>query len=124
MMSYADVLKMARQLPFDDQVGLAEALLRSLRTMLRGESVESAEKLSPLVGLSESELEALADGVVTPNRQQQLSALLEKNQSGVLSAQERAALDKFLAEADQVALLKARALYTLKLRGAASEIGA
>ena len=124
MMSYADVLKMARQLPFDDQVGLAEALLRSLRTMLRGESVESAENLSPLVGLSESELAALADGVVTPNRQQQLSALLEKNQSGVLSAQERAALDKFLAEADQVALLKARALYTLKLRGAASEIGA
>jgi hypothetical protein len=78
--SYAEVLKAAQHLPLDDQVELAEALLRNLRSALPRELVRPAEKeLALLGGMSVEEL-------------------------------------RVLAEADQVALLKARARYTLMAR--------
>lgn len=76
--------------------------------------------LLPLTGLSDQELAALARAVVAPEHQNQLAAALEQNRSPSLSAEERLSLDELLdhllAEIDQVALLKARALYTLQLR--------
>jgi hypothetical protein len=52
---------------------------------------------------------------MVPDRQQQLAALLDKNRRGVLSPEEQESLDELLAEVDQVALLKARARYTMSL---------
>ncbi|MFQ5343125.1 MAG: hypothetical protein ACE5F6_16420 [Anaerolineae bacterium] len=116
--SYSTVLRAARKLPFSDQVQLAEALLGNLGSALRGEFAgETAEELVPLTGMSEEELKVLAEAVLSHGRQQYLQALLAKNRAGTLSTEEEVILDNLLAEADQVALLKARALYTLKERG-------
>jgi hypothetical protein len=121
---YPEVLKAARQLPLNDQVELAEALLRNLRSVLRLEpAVPAEEELTPLAGMTAEELQVLAEAVLAPGRQQQLQALLEKNRSGTLSPEEETILDRLLAEADRVALLKARALYTIKVYSLAQEIG-
>jgi len=94
-------------------------LLSNLRSALQGEFTdETAEELVPLAGMREEELKVLAEAVPSPGRQQYLQALLAKNCAGTLSAEEEVILDDLLTEADQVALLKARALYTLKERGA------
>jgi hypothetical protein len=115
--SYAEVLKAAQHLPLDDQVELAEALLRNLRSALPRELVRPAEKeLALLGGMSVEELRVLAEAILSPSHQQQLQTLLEKNRSGTLSPDEETILDTLLAEADQVALLKARARYTLMAR--------
>jgi hypothetical protein len=70
-----------------------------------------------MVGMREEELKVLAEAVLSPGCQQHLQELLEKNRAGTLSPEEEVILDDLLAEADQVALLKARALYTLKQYG-------
>ncbi|MCB0232338.1 MAG: hypothetical protein KDI07_15040 [Anaerolineae bacterium] len=114
--SYRQVLKLAQQLPFNSQLELAEALLGNVRMTLNPLSeTEAAVNLSPLLGMSESELEALAEAVVAPERQQQIEDLLALNREGMLTVEQGATLDHLIAEVDQVALLKARALYTLQL---------
>jgi hypothetical protein len=67
--------------------------------------------------LNHAELRVLADAVVASGRQATLHDLLAKNRRSDLSAAEEAELDQLLEEVDQVALLKARALYTLNLMG-------
>jgi hypothetical protein len=67
--------------------------------------------------MSLGELRALADAVVAPGSQQRLHDLLEKNRNSNLSPEEEQILDALLDEADQVALLKARARYTLQVSG-------
>ena len=114
--SYRQVLKLAQQLPFNSQLELAEALLGNVRMTLNPLSeTEAAVNLSPLLGMSESELEALAEAVVAPERQQQIEDLLALNREGMLTVEQGATLDHLIDEMDQVALLKARALYTLQL---------
>ena len=116
--SYTDVLEYARQLSLKDQVELAETLLRNLPARIQDESIDLAEgKLTPLTGMSVRELQVLLQAVVAPDHQEQLQALLAKNRRATLSADEQVKLKTLLAEADQVALLKARALYTLKISG-------
>jgi hypothetical protein len=114
--TYPEVLKAAQQLPWDSQAQLAETLLRHLRLVLqRKRTPPPSTNLAPLMGVSVEELRVLAKSVLAADYQQQLHALLEKNRSGTLSAQEERSLDSLLAEADSVALLKARSLYTLQL---------
>lgn len=74
-------------------------------------------ELAPLIGLNHAELQALADAVADPEQQQQLQMFLAKNHQSKLTPEEAKALDRLLAEADQIALLKARALYTMKRAG-------
>jgi pyruvate-formate lyase-activating enzyme len=113
--SYAEVLKAAQQLPLEDQVEMAEVLLRNLRFALRSKPTESRGELAPLSNMNLQELRALAEAIMAPDRQQQLAALLDKNRNGELSPEEQDSLDELLAEVDQVALLKARARYTMDL---------
>ena len=115
VMSYSEVLKAARQLPLEGQVEVAEALLRNLRFALRSKPTVSRGELVPLSNMSLQELRALAEAVVAPDHQQQLKALLDKNRRGELSPEEQEALDELLTGVDQVALLKARARYTMSL---------
>ena len=115
-LSFAEVLKTTRQWPLDDQMRMVEALLRNLRlAWRRALPAAPAEELALLSDMSVGELRALAEAVVAPGNQQQIQALLEKNRRGDLSADEETTLDRLLDEADQVALLKARARYWIAL---------
>jgi hypothetical protein len=112
--SYRQVLKLAQQLPFSSQLELAETLLGNVRATLDSSVQAKAETgLAPLTGMSESELKALAEAVVSPERQQHVQALLALNRDSALDTGQESALDNLIDEIDQVALLKARALYTL-----------
>jgi len=115
VMSYTEVLNAARQLPLEDQVEMAEALLRNSRFALQSKPTESRGESVPLSNMNLHELRALAEAVVAPDRQQQLKALLDKNRRGELSPEEQETLDQLLTEVDQVGLLKARARYTMSL---------
>lgn len=63
--------------------------------------------------MSEPELVALSSAIVAPGRQQRMKVLLPKSERGDLQENERRELDTLLEEADRVALLKAKAAYTL-----------
>lgn len=102
-----DILEAARQLPRKAQVELVEALMRD-----EPRSVKQAP-LEMLPGMSETELRALANAVVASGRQRRMKALLGRNTRGEATEEEQQELDALLEEADRVALLKARAAYTL-----------
>ena len=66
-----------------------------------------------LVGLSDDELEALADSMLAPSAQARLDELLERNIGNQLAPDDQAELDRLLARVDQLTILKTRARYTL-----------
>ncbi len=67
-----------------------------------------------LLSLNEAELKALANSKLALAEQGKLSELLQKNSRAELSTEEEALLDELLEQTDQLAVIKARALYTLK----------
>jgi hypothetical protein len=69
-----------------------------------------------LIGLSDEELEALADSLLSPSAQGRLDELLGRNAEGQLTAAEQVDLDRLVARVDQLTLLKTRARYTLSQR--------
>jgi hypothetical protein len=117
MVTLAEVLKAARSLPQEDRVKLAGMLLSEFITVSPPLEEEPAAEgpLETLSGLSEGELRVLAEAVMAPAHQQRLQAMLRKNREEGLTPAEKEELDKLLKECDQVALLKAKALYTLAL---------
>lgn len=66
-----------------------------------------------LLNVSTLELDAFANIELALNSQQQLNALLNKNNQEQLSPPESDVLDQLLEQVDQLTLLKARAKYTL-----------
>ena len=74
-----------------------------------------------LIGLSQDELEALADSQLAPESQVQLDDLLARNQDGQLNSVDEEQLDNLLAQLDQLTLLKTRAKYTLANQVARAE---
>ena len=74
--------------------------------------------LDVLHGLSEGELEALADGLLAPSLQVRLDELIARAKEGRLSGAEEAELDSLLTRVDQLTLLKTRARYTLQSQDA------
>ena len=67
-----------------------------------------------LHGLSEGELEALADGLLAPSLQVRLDQLIARAKEVSLSGVEEAELDSLLTRVDQLTLVKTRARYTLQ----------
>lgn len=67
-----------------------------------------------LVGLDESELQALAEGMLSPSHQERLTSLLQHHREGKLSKDEEDELDQLLVHVDSMNILKARALRTLQ----------
>jgi hypothetical protein len=67
-----------------------------------------------LVGLSRDELLVLANCKLSPAEQMHLDGLLAQQAESALSETESIEVDRILAEADHLMVLKARALYTLK----------
>ncbi len=78
-------------------------------------SAKVDESLIPLTGLNDGELHALAGARLESGQQERLFALLERNRAGNLLPEEEKVLDELLSEVDRVALVKARARYTLML---------
>ena len=66
-----------------------------------------------IIGLSQSELHALAFCALAPQQQARLDELLESNVDNQLSPEESAELDKLLEDIDYLNVLKTRARYTL-----------
>ena len=66
-----------------------------------------------LIGLSDGELDALADSMLAPSAQARLDELLARNTENQLSAGEQAELERLLDRVDQLTILKTRAKYTL-----------
>ncbi len=104
--SLSDVLTAARQLPPEARSELVHALLHD-------DGSEQAASIEPLLGMSDTDLRALAGAVLAPGHQRRLKNLLRKNRDGKLDDRGRRDLDALLEESDRVALLKARAAYTL-----------
>jgi hypothetical protein len=75
-----------------------------------------------LTGLTYSELEALAHSKLASERQERLGELLARQADGALSDDESRELDRLLDQIDQLNILKARALLTLRERRQSSEI--
>jgi hypothetical protein len=73
-----------------------------------------------LLGMSDEELEALAECKLSPSGQSRLDELLDGNTSHRLSAAEEAELDHLLSQVDHLSILKARARLTLSRRAAAT----
>jgi hypothetical protein len=108
-----EILAAARRLPRTAQAELAETLLRDTAALEPG----SPPALETLRGMSETELAALSGAIVAPGRQQRMKALLRKNTREELDEGERDELDTLLEQADRIALLKAKAAYTLAQLG-------
>jgi len=106
-----EILAAARRLPRKAQAELAETLLREAEPPSVDPAGQSA--LTLLHGMSETELVALSSAVVAPGRLRRMKALLRKNARAELGGAERRELDALLEEADRIALLKAKATYTL-----------
>jgi hypothetical protein len=74
-----------------------------------------------LVGLSQEELEALADSLLVPSAQSRMDDLLARNAESQLDPDEHQELDRLLAKVDQLTILKTRARYTLGQRTGATK---
>lgn len=69
-----------------------------------------------LDGLSQDELNALANSKLVPDAQAKLDDLLAKQTTSQLSDDEEMQLDQLLAQIDQLTILKTRARYTLQVQ--------
>ncbi len=67
-----------------------------------------------LSGLSEIELQALSEGVLSVEHQDRLSVLLDRNRDQALTDDEAAELGRYLEQIDSLNILKARARLTLR----------
>ncbi len=67
-----------------------------------------------LSGLSEDELRALAEGMLSLKKQETLDGLLQRKRERVLTEAEAKELQALLAHIDYLNILKTRALYTLQ----------
>jgi len=103
-----NILQSAKKLNSIERLSVACALLKDIP-----ERMKNSIKLPLLTGLSEQDLAVLAKAFLSPSRNRRLKFLLKKNREGKISQQEVIELDKLLTESDQIALLKAKAQYTL-----------
>lgn len=109
-LDFQQVLEAARQLPRPSQARLVSVLLE--------EAKPTEPHLQPLSGLSPAELRALAESVLAPRHARRLKQLLRLNREKRLTRALKSELDSLLEESDRVALLKAKASYTLNLHSA------
>jgi hypothetical protein len=67
-----------------------------------------------LTGLSQSELQALAESMLAPVTQARMTELLNRNSENQLNETELNELDLLLNQTDNLTILKTRAKYTLQ----------
>jgi len=74
-----------------------------------------------LIGMTQEELEALADSLLAPSAQSRLNDLLARNAESRLGPDDEQELDRLLSKVDQLTILKTRARYTLGQRFGATK---
>jgi hypothetical protein len=116
-MTVPKAFEIARRLPPAARLELAEKLLRGLKSARLKQTPTPRLGLASLTALSDAELQSLANATIAPSHQRKLRALLRKNRETTLTRSEQVALDGLVAETDRIALLKAKALFTLTARG-------
>ena len=104
-LDFEQILAAARQLPKPSQAQLVSALLQE----------NGAPALEPLTGLSKAELCTLAASMLAPAHARRLTQLLRLNREKKLTRALQEELDALLAESDRIAIVKAKANYTLSL---------
>jgi len=77
-------------------------------------NAEDTLTLQSLVGLTDVELHILSESKLALHQTRRLRQLLRLNREGKLTRAFKAELDTLLKESDRVALMKAKASYTLK----------
>ncbi|HEY5871334.1 MAG TPA: hypothetical protein VI542_38150 [Candidatus Tectomicrobia bacterium] len=107
-LDFEQILTAARQLPKPAQAQLVSALLHE-------HGAAHTPVLEPLTGLSEAELRALAASVLAPAHAKRLTQLLRCNREKKLTRALEEELDTLLEASDRIALVKAKANYTLSL---------
>jgi hypothetical protein len=106
---FQQILTAAQQLPKPAQARLVSALLQE-------PGAASVPTLEPLTGLTVAELRALAASVLAPAQTKRLKQLLRLHrEKKKLPRALQAELDALLEESDHLALMKAKATYTLNL---------
>jgi hypothetical protein len=106
---FQQILTAAQQLPKPSQAQLVSALLQEPGSA-------SAPGVEPVTGLNTAELRALAASVLAPAHARRLKQLLRLHrEKKKLTRSLQAELDALLEESDHVALVKAKATYTLSL---------
>ena len=113
--NYRDVLRAAKQLSAKKQTELAVTIFSEALETVGKSSKKSKSDLTPFLGLSQAELHVLANAMLAHGHQTRLEVLLEENRAEKLTISEKKELDELLDEIDQLALLKAKADYTLTL---------
>ena len=114
LVNYRDVLRAAKQLTKEKQAELAVTIFRDAKKAADKPTAQEIT-ITPFFGLSQAELNVLAHAMLASEHQTRLEFLLGQNREGKLTIQEEKELDDLLAEIDQLALLKAKADYTLSL---------
>jgi hypothetical protein len=92
-----------------DEQGQRVGVLLDLEEYSQITSQSSADP-DLLVGLSEAELQALAESALAPSAQARLEDLLTRNVEAKFSPEEGAELDRLLEQVDQLNVLKTRAI--------------
>ncbi len=110
-MTYPELVAQVQQLPVKHQLQLVQTVTKQVGHHFNPQQ----PALFPLISLDRSELQTVAEAIVSPDHQTALHTLLQKQHEEQLSDVELQRLDELLAEVDRVALLKAKALYTLRL---------
>lgn len=95
-----------------NEQGERVGVLLDLETYLRLTNLPTLDT-ELLTGLSQAELQALAESKLAPAAQTRLDDLLARNAETQLSPEETAELDHLLEQVDQLTILKTRARYTL-----------
>ena len=72
-----------------------------------------SQDIEVLIGVSDSELEALAEVMLASSLQARLDDLIARSKERELSSDESAELDRLFARVDQLTLLKTHVKYTI-----------
>jgi hypothetical protein len=105
---FPHILRAARQLPKPSHAKPVSALLQA-------QGAAHPPTLEPLTGLSAAELCALATSVLAPAPARRLKQLLRLHRQTKVTHALQAALEALLEDSDRIALVKAKAHYTLSL---------
>jgi hypothetical protein len=97
-----------------DALGVAVSEVEVASAQSRETRKKSVHCPDVLMNLSGPELQALAEGMLSPPHQQRLGELLQRNRAGTMSSAEETELDRLLEHVDHMNVLKARAKYTLQ----------
>lgn len=114
------IMQRAKRLSQELQVSLENLLADAVATALPplgGLPEELAEELSKLAFLSDADLWQVARDTLPPQHYEEMDALLDRKNQGLLSVDEQHSIDRLLEEYHRLVLRRGQAAVLLKARG-------